>query len=53
MLFQENELSPEEHAELRQLLETCEVLTVSDQIREYVERELPDLVDKLPPKVLH
>jgi hypothetical protein len=46
-------LTPAEQAELRRLLEECEVLTVSDSIRSYVERYMPDLVDRLPPRVLH
>jgi hypothetical protein len=48
-----NELTQTEHAELRRILETCEVSAVSESIREYVEREMPDLIEKLPPRLLH
>jgi hypothetical protein len=46
-------MNAKDHAELRKLLEECEVVNVSDEVREYIERHMPDLADRLPPRVLH
>jgi hypothetical protein len=46
-------LTKEEHEELRRLLEETEVVSVSENIREYVEETMPDLIDRLPPRILH
>jgi hypothetical protein len=53
MEWEPKRLSQAEHAELRRLLEACEIATVSDSVREYVEVYMPDLVDRLAPKVWH
>jgi hypothetical protein len=46
-------LTEQERAELRLLIEECEIVDVGDDVREYVEREMPDLIGKLPPRTIH
>jgi hypothetical protein len=49
-------LSREEFAKLRRVLEEYDIVEISDQLRAFVERELPEFVGKLPPqtpRVLH
>ena len=53
MLWEIKTLTKQQHAELRRLLEEHEVTSVSDDLREYVELQMPDLVDRLPARVLH
>jgi hypothetical protein len=43
-------LTAEERAELRQLIQENKINEVSDEMREFIEREMPDLAPKLPPK---
>jgi hypothetical protein len=46
-------LTEQERAELRLLIEECEIVDVGDDVREYVEREMPDLISRLPPRTVH
>jgi hypothetical protein len=43
-------VKPQHLAELRKFVEDNEIDQVADDMREIIEREMPDLVHKLPPR---
>jgi len=46
----EYDLEEEEREVLRDLIETGQITQVSEDMRLFVEQEMPDLVSKLPPR---
>jgi hypothetical protein len=46
-------LSREEFDELRRVLEEYDIVDVSEELRAFVERELPEFAGKLPPRIPH
>jgi hypothetical protein len=43
-------VKPQHLAELRKFIEDNEIDQVADDMRQIIEREMPDLVHKLPPR---
>jgi hypothetical protein len=46
-------LTPVERAQLREIIESGRVTEVSEDVRAFIEKEMPDLAEKLPPRVKH
>jgi len=44
---------PVERAQLREIIESGRVTEVSEDVRAFIEKEMPDLAEKLPPRVKH
>ena len=49
MLLKRYYLNQQEHEALRDVLERYDIVEASDEIREYVAQEMPELLGKLPP----